>query len=147
MGDGAPASLAPLIFGSYALIPTAMWLYSLLPVRFPELKFAISEGGIGWVPGLFDRLDHLLRHADNPAYFAPWDKVELRPSEVLHRNFWFCAVDDTSAWANRHRIGIDRILIEVDYPHPDTSWPSTQAQFHEQLADVPAARSSGDHRG
>ncbi len=138
MGEGAPASLASLVFGSYALIPTAMWLYSLYPVRFPDLKFAISEGGIGWVPGLLDRLDHLLRHVDNPAYFAPWDKVDLRPSEVLHRNFWFCAVDDASAWSNRHRIGVDRILIEVDYPHPDSSWPNSQAQFHEQLADVPS---------
>jgi Amidohydrolase len=137
MGEGAPASLASVVFGSYALVPTSAWLYSMLPVRFPDLKIAVSEGGISWVPGLIDRLEHLLRHRENPPYYAPWDKTDQTPAEVLRRNFWFCAVDDSSAWPLRHRIGVDHILLEVDYPHPDCSWPRTQEQFHEQLRDVP----------
>lgn len=141
MGAGAPAALASLVFGSYALIPTSVWLYSMLPVRFPELKICVSEGGISWVPGLLDRLDHLLRHRENPAYYGPWYGLDISPSEVLQRNFWFCAVDDPSAWALRHRIGVDRIMLESDYPHPDSNWPNTQAVFQEQLRDVPPAES------
>jgi predicted TIM-barrel fold metal-dependent hydrolase len=137
MGQGAPASLASVVFGSYALVPTAAWLYSMLPVRFPDLKIAVSEGGISWVAGLIDRLDHLLRHRENPPYYAPWDQTDLVPSEVLRRNFWFCAVDDASAWALRDRIGVENIMIEVDYPHPDCSWPRTQELFHTQLRDIP----------
>jgi predicted TIM-barrel fold metal-dependent hydrolase len=139
MGDGAPASLASVVFGSYALIPTAAWLYSMIPVRFPDLKIAVSEGGISWVPGLIDRLEHLLRHRDNPAYYAPWNTTDLAPADVLTRNFWFCAVDDPTSWSLRHRIGVHHIMIEVDYPHPDCSWPHSQALFHEQLRDLPPA--------
>jgi predicted TIM-barrel fold metal-dependent hydrolase len=137
LGDGAPPSLASLVFGSYALIPTAVWLYSMVPVRFPDIKICVSEGGISWVPGLLDRLDHLLRHRANRVYFGPWFDVDVLPSEVMQRNFWFCAVDDPSTWSQRHRIGVDRIMLEVDYPHPDCSWPNTQRQFHEQLANIP----------
>jgi predicted TIM-barrel fold metal-dependent hydrolase len=137
MGAGAPGALASLVFGSYALIPTSVWLYSMLPVRFPELKICVSEGGISWVPGLLDRLDHLLRHRENPAYYGPWYGLDISPSEVLQRNFWFCAVDDPTAWALRHRIGVDRIMLESDYPHPDSNWPNTQAVFQEQLRGVP----------
>ncbi|HEX4659010.1 MAG TPA: amidohydrolase family protein [Streptosporangiaceae bacterium] len=141
MGAGAPPSLASLIFGSYALIPTSVWLYSMLPVRFPELKICVAEGGISWVPGLLDRMDHLERHRQNRAYYGPWFDVDISPAEVLRRNFWFCAVDDPSAWSLRHRIGVERIMLEVDYPHPDSNWPNTQAVFAEQLKDVPAAES------
>jgi predicted TIM-barrel fold metal-dependent hydrolase len=57
---------------------------------------------------------------------------------VLQRNFWFCAVEDPSAFALRDRIGVDRILVEADYPHCDSTWPHTQQTIHEQIGDLPA---------
>src|SRR3546814_12183825 len=33
--------------------------------KFPELKVALSEGGIGWIPFYFDRID---RHFQNQAW-------------------------------------------------------------------------------
>jgi hypothetical protein len=36
----------------------------------------------------------------------------------------------------RDRIGIERITIEADYPHLDSSWPNTQRLFQQQLADA-----------
>ena len=47
-------------------------------------KIAMSEGGIGWVAMLLDRLDNMV---DRSGYGLGWD---LRPAEVLQRNFWFC---------------------------------------------------------
>jgi hypothetical protein len=52
-----------------------------------------------------------------------WD---VRPSEVLKRNFWFCTIDDPSTIDTRYRIGVDHIMAEVDYPHGDSTWPDTQ---------------------
>ena len=48
------------------------------------------------------------------------------PADVLQRNFWFCTIDDPSTIDTRHRIGIDHIMVEVDYPHGDSTWPDTQ---------------------
>ena len=35
----------------------------------------------------------------------------------------------------RHRIGVDHILVESDYPHADSSWPDTQPMLTRQLRD------------
>ena len=81
----------------------------------------MSEGGIGWVAMLLDRLDNIV---DRSGYGMGWDK---RPAEVLKRNFWFCTIDDPSTIDTRHRIGIENIMVEVDYPHGDSTWPDTQS--------------------
>jgi len=64
-----------------------------------------------------------------------WRDVDALPSEVLQRNFWFCALDDDSGMLVRDRIGVDHILVESDYPHADSSWPNTQAMLTRQLRD------------
>jgi hypothetical protein len=90
----------------------------------------MSEGGIGWVATVIDRLDHL-------SHMAPPDKRTVT-SDIFRRNFWFCAVDDPSGFRNADVIGIENILVESDYPHADSSWPDTQALFARHLAEMPA---------
>ena len=67
-----------------------------------------------------------------------WDG-ELTPSEAVQRNFWFCTIDDPSTLGARDRIGVDHIMVEVDYPHADSSWPDTQELLQERLGSLPAA--------
>ena len=57
---------------------------------------------------------------------------------MLQRNFWFCAIEDRSGLEQRHRIGIDHILLESDYPHQDGTWPDTQEILRGQLGHFPA---------
>ena len=78
---------------------------------------------IGSWRALLDRLDHMGSYS---AMYGNW-KGDLTPAEVLQRNFWFCAVEDPSAFVQRDRIGVDHILVESDYPHCDSTWPNTQA--------------------
>jgi len=58
---------------------------------------------------------------------------------VLQRNFWFCTLEDRSTIDTRHRIGVDHIMVEVDYPHGDTTWPDTQAVIEDAWGHIPAA--------
>ncbi|MHB8593444.1 MAG: amidohydrolase family protein, partial [Acidimicrobiales bacterium] len=44
---GPPFELLPTLFPVNALIAAAEWLWSGVPVRFPRLSVAMSEGGIG----------------------------------------------------------------------------------------------------
>jgi predicted TIM-barrel fold metal-dependent hydrolase len=111
------------------------WLYSRIPVRFPQIKLCLSEGGVGWVPPLLDRLDHMLKYQ---GAFATWQGVELTPSEVFTRNFWVCAIDEPSAMLTRERTGVENILLESDYPHADSTWPDTQETVRKSLKDLSA---------
>jgi predicted TIM-barrel fold metal-dependent hydrolase len=132
--DAPPDTVGVLFFG-YAMFAAIDWLYSMLPVRFPDLKLCMSEGGIGWVAGLMDRLDHMLSYHD---MYGTWVGTDLTPAEVLARNFWFCAVEDPSAFVQRERIGVGNILLESDYPHCDSTWPNTQEIVHREIGDLPA---------
>ncbi|HEY2427649.1 MAG TPA: amidohydrolase family protein [Acidimicrobiales bacterium] len=126
-----PMQLGATLFGEMSLVACAEWLWSAWPIRFPDLAIAMSEGGIGWVAMLIDRLDNLV---DRSGYGLGWD---LRPSEVLRRNFWFCTIDDPSTIDTRHAIGIEHIMVETDYPHGDGTWPDTQAVIEKFWGHIP----------
>jgi len=132
-----PFELLPTLFPVNALIAAAEWLWSGVPLRFPGLAVAMSEGGIGWVPMLMDRVDYVLSHSASGTESSAWPS-ELQPSDVLRRNFWFCTIDDPSVIDVRHRIGVENIMVESDYPHADSTWPDTQAVLHKTLGHLPA---------
>jgi predicted TIM-barrel fold metal-dependent hydrolase len=131
--EAPPDALGVLFFAS-AMFAAVDWLYSLLPLKFPGLQICLSEGGIAWVPGLLDRLDHVARYQE---LYGTWDGYELSPAEVLQRNFWFCALEDPSNMQLRHRIGVENICVESDYPHLDSTWPNTQRMVGEALTGFP----------
>ena len=91
--DDAPPDVAGVLFFAYAISAAVDWLYSGVCSRYPDLKICLSEGGIGWVAGLLDRLDHMLSYHD---MYGTWKALgeTLTPAEVFIRNFWFCAVED-----------------------------------------------------
>jgi len=129
---GAPAvALGATLFGQLALTACAEWVWSGWAQRHPDLKIAMSEGGIGWVAMLLDRLDNIV---DRSGYALDG---AIRPADVLQRNFWFCTLDDPSTIGTRHRIGVENIMIETDYPHGDGTWPDTQRVIAEAWGDVP----------
>jgi predicted TIM-barrel fold metal-dependent hydrolase len=135
MPPGAPMlELGATMFQAEAFISAAQWLWSGWPARYPDLRITMSEGGIGWVAGLIDRVDNIMSRS---GYGKSWPDKQHGPSEVLRRNFWFCMIDDPSTIATRHAIGVENIMAESDYPHGDGTWPDTQAVLARLLAGVP----------
>jgi predicted TIM-barrel fold metal-dependent hydrolase len=132
--EKAPPEAVTVLFGSN-LAAAVDWLFAKIPLRFPGIKLCLSEGGIGWVPALLDRLDHMRKYEE---MFATFAGSELTPTELVKRNFWFCAIDEPSGIQLRHRIGIGNIVVESDYPHADSTWPDTQAVLDRSLAAIPA---------
>jgi predicted TIM-barrel fold metal-dependent hydrolase len=131
--DGPFLQLGATLFGQLSLTACAEWLWSGYPVRYPNLKIAMSEGGIGWVAMLLDRLDNIV---DRSGYGMGWDD---RPADVLRRNFWFCTIDDPSTIDTRDTIGVENIMAEVDYPHGDGTWPDTQFVIADLWGHLPPA--------
>ena len=134
--DG-PGGVGAAMFQVQSYVACNEWLWSGIPVRHPELKISMSEGGIGWVPMMMDRLDFMLMQSGHGRNDWKAMHTDLTPSEVLRRNFWFCSIDDPSILPLRERIGIDHIMLEVDYPHADSTWPDSQAFFDRNLRDLP----------
>jgi predicted TIM-barrel fold metal-dependent hydrolase len=145
MPPGAPmVPLGATLFGQLSLSACAEWLWSGYPVKYPGLKIIMSEGGIGWVAMLHDRLENIVDRSGYGHYF-PGD---LRPAEILHRNFWFATIDDPSTLSTRDTIGVENITFESDYPHGDGTWPDTQQVFGEVfggLSDDEIARISHEN--
>jgi amidohydrolase family protein len=125
--------LGSTLFGQLSLAACAEWLWSGYPARHPELKIAMSEGGIGWVAMLIDRLDNI---CDRSGYGLE-GMNGLRPADVLRRNFWFCTIDDPSTIDTRYTIGVENVCVEVDYPHGDSTWPDTQAVIDKYWGHLP----------
>ncbi len=130
-----PLELMTTLFSVNALAAAADWLWGGIPTRFPAMNIAFSEGGVGWVPMLIDRIDYVMTHSATGT--SAWRDPHLSPTDALRRNFWFCTIDISSSMALRHHIGIDHIMIESDYPHADSTWPDTQAQLAAGFAGYP----------
>jgi hypothetical protein len=48
-------------------------------------------------------------------------------------------LDDPSTLPILERIGSDRVTVEVDYPHSDSTWPDCQEALRRRFTD-PSAR-------
>ncbi|HLG92428.1 MAG TPA: amidohydrolase family protein [Acidimicrobiales bacterium] len=102
--------------------------------KFNTLKFALSEGGIGWIPYLLDRLDwiYIRHHA-----WTGQDFGGRLPSEVFRERVVTCFIDDPTGVEVRERVGLDGICWESDYPHSDSTWPTSPETLAKSLTGVP----------
>ena len=129
----APFAVTISLFGCNSMYATADLLFSRVFHRFPQLKVALAEGGIGWVPYMLERIDYTWeRHRHYTGI-----NVDVRPSDLFRKHIWGCFIDDEAGIRNRDAIGIDRITWESDYPHSDSNWPRGRERAAEVLAEVP----------
>ena len=134
----SPPQVLGALFPINAMQACLDWLFAKIPLRFGNIKIVLSESGIGWVPMVIERLRYQ-QHIYNPEGLGrDWAKAEFTPEELLRRNFWFTSYYDPLGLALRHEIGIDRIMLEADYPHADSTWPDCQEMIHSLVGSFPA---------
>jgi predicted TIM-barrel fold metal-dependent hydrolase len=134
----AAYAVAIATFATNLMWTTVELIFSGVLQKYPNLKIMLSEGGIGWIPYISERMDYTWeRHR----YYQPID-FDARPSDLLHKHFWGCFIDDRHGVRNRDTIGVDRLLIEIDYPHSDSMWPNSRKIVGETMLDVPDAEVS-----
>jgi predicted TIM-barrel fold metal-dependent hydrolase len=108
-------------------------IWSSIFRKFPDLKVALSEGGIGWIPYLLDRVDrNYLRHR----HWTGQDFGDRLPSEVFRSHVLTCFIQDPVGLANRERIGVENIMWECDYPHGDSIWPLCPEEFMDEAVGL-----------
>jgi len=97
--------------------------------KFPELKIALSEGGIGWVPFLLDRMD---KHMWNQS----WTHLDIGAEDattIWKKNFLGCFITEPSNLRLIDRMGEDTVAWECDYPHSDSTWPESPELLLKEL--------------
>ena len=123
-GPDMPPSVGAALTFKNSVNAAADWLCSGVLERYPRLRIALSEGQVGWLPFLLERLDSIWDRYDQ--YQLDFrERVPRRPSSYVADRLYACVFDDLVGLANRERIGINQIMFEVDYPHADSTWPRT----------------------
>ena len=108
----------------------ADWLTCGVLEKYKNLKVALSEGQIGWIPFLVEKLDRVWM--DRPKY-GNIENLPKPPSEYIPGRIYGCVFDDTIGLELRDKIGMDQIMFEVDYPHGDSTWPNTLAVLERMI--------------
>ncbi|MFA5884989.1 MAG: amidohydrolase family protein [Acidimicrobiia bacterium] len=108
----------------------ADFVWSKVPQSFPNLKYALSEGGIGWIPYFRERIDYTY---DRHRYWTGQDMGDRSPSQVFDEQVICCWIDDPVGVEMRNKMNIDMITWECDYPHSDSTWPQSPEQFMKQV--------------
>ena len=119
---------APFIITSVLTFQNAMgslidFVFSGVLARYPSLTLAYSEGQVGWMPYVFERMDKLWEQRVDNDFGTD---LPNPPTSYLDGRVYGCIFDDETGLEARERIGMDRITFEVDYPHADSTFPHTE---------------------
>ncbi len=122
------------------MIAIARLIYSGLLDRYPNLKFIMEEGNVGYALYLFDRLEEGWEFGE----LIHGQRVHMRgpkkhPLEYLEHFHWEVESEDSLIGEAVKRWGADHILFSSDYPHPDSPWPDSVKEMREALVSCSEA--------
>ncbi len=63
--------------------------------------------------------------------------MKTKPSELFKRQIYASFQDDPVAMSLLDFMGEDHALWASDYPHPDSTWPHSQAKIEAQMGHLP----------
>jgi predicted TIM-barrel fold metal-dependent hydrolase len=109
-------------------------IFSGVPDRFPQLQIVSAENNIGWLPYYLQRMDRAFERQRISAGFIN----KLKPSDYFQRQMWATYIDDFVGVANRHFIGVDKLMWSSDYPHQVSNWTHSQEVVARDFKDASA---------
>jgi len=104
-------------------------------MRHPKLKVVLAEGGIGWIPAILERMDHVF-HIHRPYQGSPITEL---PSVTFKKQCYATFQIDVAGIRLRDMIGVDNLMWASDYPHTDTTWPESKKTIDDAFTGIPAA--------
>ncbi len=123
------------------------WIFGGQFQKYPNIKIALSEGSIGWIPWVLERAQqvydtqrHWVAKGVSLGNVGPVQKFETKIDheaidiyQDYYDHFYGCFIDDATGLSMLDVVGEDNVMIEVDYPHSDTTWPHSLKLAHERL--------------
>jgi predicted TIM-barrel fold metal-dependent hydrolase len=100
--------------------------------RYPNVRIAFGESGIGWVPYALDRMDF------------EWEDrfrdlgLTMKPSDYWRRQCKATFQFDRIGTKLIDDMGVETLMWGSDYPHGDGVWPESSKYIEEQFGHLPA---------
>ena len=129
------------------------WLFSGNFERYPNLKMALSEGSIGWIPYFLERAEQVVDKQRfwasrfdinmNAAHDRGEEKGESRFNldtdirRLFKDHVYGTFIEDHAGLRLLDIIGEDNVMLECDYPHSDSTWPETATLANKWLGHLP----------
>jgi uncharacterized protein len=128
------AILATQFYMSNVRIITNLCMSNMFD-RYPNVKIASAESGIGWIPFVLEAIEYQLDEmVTDPAEVR---LQQRRPKEYfrdhIYVTFWFEEVAPTKLLED---IGVGNVLVETDIPHPTCIYPSSRQRIARVLAGL-----------
>jgi predicted TIM-barrel fold metal-dependent hydrolase len=110
---------ADIFTGVRNLLPTL--IFGGVLERFPRLQIVFTETHSDWVLGALQRMDHSYERSDLRRDIR--EVVPMRPSEYWRRQCHLgSSLFSRAEVAARQRIGVDTMMIGMDFPHSEGAW-------------------------
>jgi predicted TIM-barrel fold metal-dependent hydrolase len=129
----APASVAISLSSAASIFTMVDLIWCDAFARFPELRFSLTEGDVGWIPYFLWRSEHVSdrHHGWTQHQFPPGIDG---PSDVFRRNILCCFISDPIGLRMLDQFNLDNLCWESDYPHSDGLWPRAPEVVSELMA-------------
>jgi predicted TIM-barrel fold metal-dependent hydrolase len=101
--------------------------------RFPRLRFATIEAGIGWVAWLLDAMDEAYRKH----HFWVRPKLDRLPSEYFREHGFASFQEDPAGLALAEPMHLaDCFMWGNDYPHHEGTWPHSAEAIERTMGHL-----------
>jgi predicted TIM-barrel fold metal-dependent hydrolase len=128
------------------------WLFSGQFVKYPNLKIALSEGSIGWIPYFLERAEQVVdkqrfwasrfdinmnaAHDRGEAFGEASFDLDTDIRRLFKDHVYGTFIEDQAGLRLLDIIGEDNVMLECDYPHSDSTWPDTINLANKWLGDL-----------
>ena len=133
-GPGAGGSIITMLRVEMAE-PIMTLIWGGAPMRFPRMRWAMVESGIGWIAALLEFMDHWW--TDHRGWMEP--RLEEPPSHYFRRQFYATFESDRAGVLTREMLGERCLMWGSDYPHTEGVWPFSRKQVAQTFDGVPEA--------
>jgi predicted TIM-barrel fold metal-dependent hydrolase len=89
---------------------------------------------VGWIPSVLSLADWT---ADVNRYDDPVESARPLPTELFRDQVYGCFIDEPIRPKLLDELGVDKIMIETDFPHTATNWPNSMERVDACMRGIP----------
>jgi predicted TIM-barrel fold metal-dependent hydrolase len=115
--------------------PIAIFIFNAVFQRFPKLKIASVESGVGWFAWF---TEYITRTWEKQRYWTESPLTES-PAYYMDNNVWGSFIQDRVGILNRDLPGGKNIMWSSDYPHSETTFPNSREIILRDFEGIPEA--------